>query len=131
MKTLGLAGLVMMAMTTTGVWAGDAPDKATNKGNNTEKELAIQDMTITGTVIKMETKKKDGTPMMTWFRLVDEAGSEVRVPKGKIEEFVGCKVKVTGEGYVLEKKTKSMRAFKTITTIEKLQDAPIAPAPAK
>jgi hypothetical protein len=69
--------------------------------------------------------------MMTWFRLVDEAGIEVRVPKGKIEEFVGCKVKVTGEGYTLEKKTKSMRAFKTITAIEKLQDAAIPAAPAQ
>ncbi len=131
MKKLGLAGMAMIVMTATGVWAGDTPDKVTKKEKTTEKELAVQEMTITGTVTKMETKKKDGTPMMTWFRLVDETGSEVRVPKGKIEEFVGCKVKVTGEGYTLEKKTKSMRAFKTITAIEKLQDAAAPAAPAQ
>jgi hypothetical protein len=131
MKKSGLAVMAVMVMTTTGVWAGDAPDKTAKKGNKAEKELAVQEMTITGTVTKMETKKKDGTPMMTWFRLVDEAGSEVRVPKGKIEEFVGCKVKVTGEGYTLEKKTKSMRAFKTITAIEKLQDAVVPAVPAQ
>lgn len=129
MKKLGLVGMAMIVMTATGVWAGDTPDKAAKKEKNAEKELAVQEMTITGTVTKMEKKKKDGTPMMTWFRLVDEAGNEVRVPKGKIEEFVGCKVKVTGEGYTLEKKTKSMRAFKTITAIEKLQDAAVSATP--
>jgi hypothetical protein len=129
MKNRCLAGLVMMAMVATGVWAGNTPNKVASKEKPAEKELAVQEMTITGTVAKMETKKKDGTPLMTWFRLVDEAGSEVRVPKGKIEEFVGCKVKVTGEGYTLEKKNKSMRAFKTITTIEKLQDAAVPAAP--
>ena len=84
------------------------------------KEMATQDMTIVGTITKHENKKKDGTPMMTWFNLVDEEGKEVRLPKGKVEEFEEAKVKVTGTGYSVEKKGKTVRAFKTITTVEKV-----------
>ncbi len=129
MKKLGLLGL-MMTFVATGVLAEDNTDKAASPGKNAEKELTTQELTIIGTVKKMEKLKKDGSPMMTWFRLIDEAGSEVRVPKGKIEDYVGCKVKVTGLGYTLEKKNKTARAFKTITTIEKLEgeSAPAAQA---
>ena len=63
--------------------------------------------------------------MMTWFNLVDEEGKDVRLPKGKVEEFEGAKVKVTGTGYTVEKKGKAVRAFKTVTNIEKL-DTPAA-----
>ena len=128
MKKICVVGLLVMTIATAGVLAGDTPGNAVKKDRNAENELVVRDMTITGTVKKTEKMKKDGTPMMTWFRLVDENGSEVRVPKGKIEEFVGCKVKVTGQGYTIENKNKSMRAFKTITNIEKLEGA-TAPVP--
>ena len=131
MKKVCLAGLVVLALTITGMAATANGDKAAQKEKQTGKELNLQEMTITGTVDKMEKKKKDGTPMMTWFRLIDEDCKEIKVPKGKVEEFVGCKVKVTGMGYSIEKKGKTMRAFKTITNIEKIEGpAAAAPAPA-
>ncbi len=130
MRKLWLVGMTVVAMAAMGVQAGDTPDKKVQKDKNAEKELVLQEMTVTGTVTKMEKKKKDGTPMMTWFRLVDDNGVEVGLPKGKIEEFAGSKVKVTGQGYTLEKKHKSMRTLKTITAIEKLEGA-AAEAPAK
>lgn len=129
MKKLWLAGLTVMAMmAATGIQAVEAQDKdkAEAKGKVAEKDLQLQDMVVTGTVVKKENKKKDGSPLMTWFRLVDESGAEIGLPKGKIEEFVGCKVKVTGQGYTIEKKNKSLKTFKTISAIEKLEE--VAPA---
>lgn len=126
-KKLWLVGMTMAVMAATGVQARDLQEKKDEKAKSEDKELVLQEMTVTGTVTKKENKKKDGTPLMTWFRLVDESGAEVGLPKGKIEEFVGSKVKVTGQGYTLEKKSKSLRTFKTITSIEKLEGAvPVA-----
>lgn len=112
-----VVALAVLTMTLTGMAAGDKTAPAT-----------LQDMTVIGTVTKMEKLKKDGTPMMTWFRLVDDDGHEIRIPKGKIEEFAGTKVKVIGKGQTIEKKGKSIKAIETITSIEKLADAsPVQP----
>lgn len=130
MKKVWLVGAIVITLSMAGAMAKDATEpaaKADKKGAAT-RELTTEEMTITGTIDKMEKKKKDGTPMMTWFRLIDEDCREVRVPKGEVEKYVGCKVKVTGQGYTLDKKGKTMRAFKTITNIEKLADAPAAPS---
>ena len=129
MKKVCVAGLMILALAVNGMAATDKADKVVAKEKKADRELNLQEMTITGTVDKMEKKKKDGTPMMTWFRLIDEDCKEIKVPKGKIEEFVGCKVKVTGMGYTIEKKGKTMRAFKTITNVEKIE-GPSAAAPA-
>ena len=123
-KVYGIA-LAVVALAITGARAENAAVPADKVAEKPAKELATQDMTIVGTITKHENKKKDGTPMMTWFNLVDENGGEVRLPKGKVEEYLGAKVKVTGTGYSMEKKGKTIRAFKTITTIEKV-DAPAA-----
>jgi len=129
MKKVYWIALVVAAVATTGALAGEAttPAPEAKAAPKAEKELATQDMTIVGTITKCENKKKDGTPMMTWFNLIDEEGQSVRLPKGKVEEFAGTKVKVTGTGYSTEKKGKTVRAFKTITTIEKV-DTPAAAA---
>lgn len=119
--------LAALALTTTSSMAEEVAAPADKPVSKQEKALATQDMTAIGTVTKHENKKKDGTPMMTWFTLVDEEGKDVRLPKGKVEEFAGSKVKITGTGTTIEKKGKTVRAFKTITTIEKV-DIPAAPA---
>jgi len=123
-KVCGIA-LAVLALAVTGVMAENAPAAADKGAPEATKELATQEMTVVGTVTKHENKKKDGTPMMTWFNLVDDEGNEIRLPKGKVEEHVGTKVKVTGAGYSMEKKGKTIRAFKTIATIEKV-DTPAA-----
>ncbi|MEI6169012.1 MAG: hypothetical protein WCS52_17670 [bacterium] len=123
-KVCGIA-LAVLALAVTGAMAEETAAPAEKGAETPAKELVSQDMTIVGTITKHENKKKDGTPMMTWFNLVDEEGQEVRLPKGKVDEYVGSKVKVTGTGYSMEKKGKTIRAFKTITTIEKV-DAPAA-----
>jgi hypothetical protein len=123
-KVYGIA-LAVLALAVTGAMAEETAVPAEKGAEKPAKELVSQDMTIVGTITKHENKKKDGTPMMTWFNLVDEEGQEVRLPKGKVDEYVGSKVKVTGTGYSMEKKGKTIRAFKTITTIEKV-DAPAA-----
>lgn len=125
MKKVYSIVLAVLALAITGAMAEEAAVPAEKAAKKPEKELVTQDMTIVGTITKCENKKKDGTPMMTWYNLVDEEGKEVRLPKGKVEEFAGAKVKVTGTGYSMEKKGKTIRAFKTITTIEKV-DAPAA-----
>lgn len=123
-KVCGIA-LAVLALAVTGVVAENAPAAAEKKAPEATKELVTQEMTVVGTVTKHENKKKDGSPMMTWYNLVDEEGNEIRLPKGKVEEHVGTKVKVTGTGYSMEKKGKTVRAFKAITNIEKV-DAPAA-----
>ncbi len=127
MKNLYGIALAVFALTLTGALAEEtaAPAPADKTAPKPHQELVTQDLTVVGTVTKSENKKKDGSPMMTWFSLIDEQGQEVRVPKGKVEEYVGAKVKVTGKGYSMEKKGKTIRAFKTITTIEKI-DTPAA-----
>jgi len=125
-KVYGIA-LTILALAVTGAMAEEAAVPAEKSAPKSPKELVTQDLTIVGTVTKCENKKKDGTPMMTWFNLIDEQGKEVRLPKGQVEEFAGTKVKITGTGYSMEKKGKTIRAFKTISTIEKV-DTPAAPA---
>ena len=125
-KVYGIA-LAVLALAVNGAMAEDKAVMTEKPAAKVEKELVAQDMTIVGIVTKCENKKKDGSPMMTWYNLVDEEGKDVHLPKGKVEEFVDIKVKITGTGYSTEKKGKTVRAFKTITTIEKV-DTPAAPA---
>jgi hypothetical protein len=127
MKKAYWIALAVLALAATGVMAEVSTTPADKAAPKQEKELVAQDMTAIGTITKHENKKKDGTPMMTWFTLVDEEGKDVRLPKGKVEEFVGSKVKITGTGTTIEKKGKTVRAFKTITAIEKV-DVPATPA---
>lgn len=125
MKKVYSIALAVLALTIAGAVAEEAAhaDKTPAKH---EKEQATQDMTAIGTVTKHENKKKDGSTLMTWYTLTDEEGKEVHLPKEKAGEFVGVRVKVTGTGYITEKKGKTVRTFKTVATIEKA-DAPAAP----
>lgn len=119
--SLALAALVLAG---SGAMAEEKAAPADKPAMKPEKELAATDMTVVGTVTKHENKKKDGSPMMTWYNLVEADGKEIRLPKGKVEEYEGAKVKVTGTGYTIEKKGKTVRAFKTITAIEKVEATP-------
>ena len=121
MKKSYVIALTMLAFATTGLLAAETNVPPKKTAHKAEQETAVQDMTVIGVVTKFENKKKDGTPLMTWFNLVDEEGREVHLPKGKVEEFVGVKVKISGSGYNTEKRGKPTRVLKTITTIEKAE----------
>jgi hypothetical protein len=121
MKKSYVIALAVLALATTGVVAEETDVRPGKAAQKTEQEIVTQDMTVIGIVTKCENKKKDGTAMMTWFNLIDEEGKEVRLPKGKVEEFTGVKVKVSGAGYNTEKRGKPVRVMKSITTIEKVE----------
>lgn len=125
MLRLLLAGLLGMAVATAhGAEKGKEPGAW-----KADKEVAAagKEMTLTGTVEKMERKKKDGAVFMTWFQLSGDDGVVTRLPKEKVEEYVGQKVRIVGVGEETRKKDKTMRRIESITSIEKIEDA----APAK
>lgn len=119
MKRIYWIAVTVAALAAGGGVAGEPAEQPMAKP---AKEMTTQDMCVVGTITKHENKKKDGSPMMTWYNLTDEQGQEIRLPKDKVADYVGGKVKVTGTGYTLEKKGKAVRAFKTITTIEKIEN---------
>ena len=119
MKRLCLVGALVMA-----VAVANGGEKAKEKGEaKAEKEVAAApglEMTLTGTIEKVEKDKKDGTPFMTWYELVGDDGVRTHLPKGKVEEFVGMKVKIVGMGEETKKKHTVARKLETITSIEKV-----------
>lgn len=121
MKKSCVIMVTVLALTATRLMAEETNAPSKKAAHKAEQEIALQDMTVIGIVTKSENKKKDGTPLMTWFNLVDEEGKDVHLPKGKVEEFVGVKVKISGSGYNTEKRGRPVRVLKTITTIEKAE----------
>ena len=118
MRTLGwvVAGALAAAVMGTPVRAADmSAAKPTTKTTPTLKE-----MTLIGTVDKVENKKKDGSPMMTWYTLTGDDGIVAHLPKGKVEEFVGSKVKLVGMGYDTVKHGKPAKTIESISSIEKV-----------
>ena len=120
---LWMIGMMAFAMTIT---AAQAKEEAAADAKQAKKSKTEQD-TLTGTVQKVEKKKKDGTIMMTWFILIDAEGNEMHLPKGKVDEFEGSRVKITGTGIVNQKKGKEIHILKTVDKVEKLDN----PAAAK
>ena len=118
MKRLWLAGVGALALATSTltVPAAAGTDAVPEKKESATE--ALQPMTLTGTVEKVEKLKKDGTPMMTWYTLTGEDGASTHLPKGKVEAFVGKKVKITGTGSEETKKGKTTRRLETIASIE-------------
>ena len=130
MKKMVLICSVVTAVAITGSMTAKAAEhKHAAKAEKAEKALALQELTVTGTVEKIEKQKKDGPETKTTFRLTDADGTVVDLPKGEIDQYVGKKVTVVGQGYIVANGTKHI---KTITRIEKAQAAPVVPAaPAK
>ena len=118
MKRLWLAGVgaVVLATAALAAPAATATDAVPDKKESAAE--ALQPMTLTGTVEKAEKMKKDGTPMMTWYTLTGDDGASTHLPKGKVEAFVGKKVKITGTGSEVTKKGKTTRRLETIASIE-------------
>jgi len=123
MKKLCMIGLVAMAMTLTGAQAKDEAmgTAKQEKEAKTEQDANLQEVTLTGTVEKVEKKKKDGSVMMAWFVLVDEAGKQIHLPKGKVDEFLGSKVRITGMGIVSQKKGKEVVSLKSVISVDKIE----------
>jgi DNA polymerase III alpha subunit len=130
MKKQLVIGLVAVAMTLTGAQAKDEMNGNAKHEKDTkiEQDANLKEVTLSGTIEKVEKRKKDGSVMMTWFVLVDESGKQIHLPKGKVEEFEGSKVRVTGMGVVHQKKGKEVVSIKSVTTIDKIE---VAVAPAK
>ncbi len=118
-----LAAAVAVATAETGDKSAEKP--AVKAAKEVVASPAVP-MTLTGTVEKMERKGKDGTPFMTWFELAGDDGVRAHLPKGKVEQFVGMKVKIEGAGVETTKKSKVTRKLETITLIEKVDAAPQA-----
>ena len=122
MKT-GLIGLAVVMLAAGAITASAAEEKAAKPAKEskakTENAQTLEEMTVSGTVLKMERKKKDGTPMMTWYILKEKDGTEVNLPKGKVEEFVDASVTITGMGCTITKRGTPKKAIKTISKIEK------------
>ncbi len=127
MLRLCLAGLLVMAVATAhGSEQGKEPE-AGKGAKGVAVAPAGKEMTLTGTVEKMERKKKDGTVFMTWFQLSGDDGVVTRLPKEKAAEYVGMKVRIVGIGEETRKKDKTARRIEAIQSIEKVGEA----APAK
>jgi hypothetical protein len=121
MKKLWLVGVGALVMAVTAVYAGEkGKDKPAEQADKEMAAVAGTEMTVTGIVEKMERKKKDGTPFMTWFQLTGEDGVITHLPKGKVEDYVGMKVTITGTGEETRKRNKTARKLETITSIEKV-----------
>lgn len=103
-----------------GLHAQPVIDTKTPKDHPAKSEQTLKEMTLTGVVTKLQNMKKDGTPFMTWFTLTTEDGVATHLPKGKIEEFVGMRVRLVGMGFDTVKRGKPARTIESITSIEKL-----------
>ena len=113
-----------MALAATTACAKDEPAAPKHeKKAKVEQENDLKPLTLSGTVQKVEKKKKDGTVMMTWFVLVDAAGNDIHLPKCKADEYEGMKVKVSGSGYISERKGQEVPVLKAIDSIEKIEDS--------
>ena len=127
MKKLWMVGVGVVAMAVAAAVAGEkAKEKPTAKAEKDVAAAPAVEMTLTGTVEKIERKGKNGAVFMTWFELAGDDGVMTHLPKGKVEEYVGEKVRIVGSGEEINKKEKVTRKLETITSIEKLEEA--APA---
>jgi len=129
MKKQLVIGFVAVVMTLTGAQAKDEMEGNAKheKEAKIEQDANLKEVTLSGTIEKVEKRKKDGSVMMTWFVLVDESGKQIHLPKGKVEEFEGSKVRLTGMGVVNQKKGKDVVSLKSVITIDKIE-APATPA---
>ena len=123
MKKVVLVCLMVAAVSMVGSLTAKAGDKHAKTAK--ADKPALQEMTVVGTVEKVEKQKKDGTDVKTTFKLTDADGTEVDLPKGQIEQYVGKKVKVTGMGSI---GANNVKHIKTITKIENADIAAVVPA---
>jgi len=137
-----VAGIVAMSVAC--AVAQDAPktEKKHAKAGGGDMPAA-KEMTLTGTISKIEHKNKAGESMALFVLKTDD-GTEVRLPKdaeAQVKDLVDAQVKVVGMGWEREHNGKKMVGLKTITSVEKIAAgaaapaavpaAPVAPAPAK
>lgn len=124
MRKLCMVACMMAMVAATTACAKDEPakDAKCEKKAKVEQTADLKELTLSGTVQKVEKRKKDGTTMMSWFVLVDESGRQIHLPKGKADEYEGAKVKVTGMGFISEKKGKELPVLKTLDKVEKIED---------
>ena len=125
MKKVLLICLTVTAVIIAGSMTAKAAEHKHHAAQKAEAAPVLQELTVVGTVEKIEEKKQNGTGTKTVFKLTDADGTEVYLPRGQIEQYVGKKVKVTGKGSVAGNLGTHI---KTITKIELADAAPAAPA---
>ncbi len=87
----------------------------------------LKDITVTGVIESVALKEgKSG------FGVKGDNGEVARLPRGKgtpdYAALVGVKVKVTGKGYEREKAGKKHYLLKSVTSVDKVPEAPAQPA---
>ena len=131
-KVMLLAAMGILAVATSAALAEKPATKAGGtKDAKAQKAKPDQDLTLTGTISKVEKANKKGEKVMV-FVLTDEAGVEASLPKEglagvKMEDFVGVKVTLVGKGMKHEGKTGTKIMVHKITSIDKVADAAAAP----
>jgi hypothetical protein len=128
MKKILFICSVMTIVTIAGSMTAEAKHTETKHTNTktvkAEKATTLEAMTVVGTVEKVEKTNKNGPDAKFPFKLTDADGKVVYLPRGEVDQYVGKKVKITGQGTYSDKGGKS---FKTITKIEKADAAPATP----
>lgn len=114
-----------------------APKKKAKRAPKQKRPAAaMQEMTLTGTISKME-KKGKGDKVSVSYILTDAEGTKIRLPvprapkkkKGgeaapaviNLADFVDQQVKVVGMGRETKRGDKKSIQLRTITTVEKLE----------
>lgn len=120
MKKVLMIGLMALAVTITGTMTAQAAK------HKAKAAAALQEISAVGTV------EQNGKHI----ELTDADGTKVYLPKGDASQYVGTKVKVTGQGTTTtNKKGITVKHIKTVTKIEKADAAqatpatPVTPAP--
>jgi len=124
-KILSICLMVMM-VTAVGSMAAEKKHSVAK----TDKIVTLQNLTVEGVVEKVEKKKETGPDPKFEYKLTEEDGTVVFLPKGEmgLDQYVGKKVTVTGQDSNSEKKGKKIKMFKTITKIEKADATPAGKA---
>ena len=145
MRKLWMIGAGIVSLSVAGALAqGDATQVAPGGDNVKHARHAegpkpeMKELTLTGTVQKVEHKKKDGT-VFTAFKLVTVDGIDVMLSKNPaakngapaidLESLVGSNVKIVGMGFEMDHNGKKMYHLNSITSAEKV-GMPVAPAAA-
>lgn len=146
MKNLLILGLFVFGLCfVSNVYAeGDAPAeaKAEKKKRAKKPTPPLEEMTVTGTITKSESKK--GEKVRVKYILTDDAGKKITLPKprkpkkkkGKaaegeaaeaapaalnLDDFVDAKVTVVGKGFMKEKKGKKTIFLKQVLKVTKAE----------
>lgn len=139
MKNLIILGLFVFGICfVNNVYAEEGEEAAPKKEKKAKKPKApLEDITISGTVSKVEKENKKGKVNVSYF-LTDGEGNKIKLPAPKVrkkpkkskpgeapppqinlEDYVDSQVTIEAKGFTKEKKGKVRTFVKKIVSIEK------------